>query len=242
MAGFSYHVVKHDLLVITPTRGRPAWAKRLIEAINDQSRGTVHVALCVDEDDPKLDEYRKIDLRPFDVLHIGPRKNLVEWTNHVAVRNTARYKYMASLGDDHVPRTPGWDARLIRVIEGFPGGTGFAYPHDGVRDDVPEAVVVSTDIIEALGWFMLPDLTHYWVDNVWLDLGKANKCIKLLRGVYVEHLSPMVGKAPADSTHLTQAKRIPQDQAAYKAWRRSDRYKADCEVIKHLVPQRTLVE
>lgn len=229
------HIIKHDLLVITPSRARPSWASRLLEAVHSTARGPVHVALCVDDDDPELEAYRAIELRPFDVLIVGPRKNLVEWTNHVAVASTGKYRYLASLGDDHVPRTPGWDVKLIRVIAGFPGGTGFAYPHDGVREDVPEAVVVSSDIVEALGWFMLPSLTHYWVDNVWMELGKANGCIKLLRAVNVEHLSPMVGKAAPDDTHRTQAMRIPQDHATFREWRQGPGYKKDVATVASII-------
>ena len=50
---------------------------------------------------------------------------------------------------------PGWDKALIRAIVET-GGTGFSYPWDGTREDIPEAVVVSSDIVAALGWMCLP--------------------------------------------------------------------------------------
>ena len=77
-----------------------------------------------------------------DEFETGPRGGLAEWTNRIAVRRAGEYRYLASFGDDHVPRTPGWDAALIRAIEAM-GGTGMAYPFDGTREDIPEAVVAS---------------------------------------------------------------------------------------------------
>ena len=67
-------------------------------------------------------------------------------TNEVAVRRAGEYPFLASLGDDMVPRTPGWDRALIRGIERM-GGTGIVYPWDGIREDIPEAVVLSSDIV-----------------------------------------------------------------------------------------------
>ena len=127
-------------------------------------RADTHVHIAVDEDDPALPEYRKSVrcMGDGDEFETGPRTGLAGWTNRIAVRRAGEYRYLASFGDDHVPRTPGWDAALIRAIEAM-GGTGFAYPFDGTREDIPEAVVVSSDIVAALGWMCqpcLPALVH----------------------------------------------------------------------------------
>ena len=89
------------------------------------------------------------------MLEVGPRNGLCGWTNEVAVRRAAEYPYLASLGDDMVPRTKGWDRALVRAITDM-GGTGLAYPWDGTREDIPEAVVLSSDIVQALGWMCAP--------------------------------------------------------------------------------------
>ena len=101
-----------------------------------------------------------------DELTAGPRKGLAAWTNEIAVPAAAEYPFLASLGDDMVPRTPGWDRALIRGIERM-GGTGIVYPWDGIREDIPEAPFVSSDIVAALGWFFLPEVSHWYGDNAW---------------------------------------------------------------------------
>ena len=99
--------------------------------------------VCVDEDDPELPRYEYVMNtagKEDDHLERGPRKGLTAWTNEVALRRASQYPYLASLGDDMVPETPGWDRALIRGIQRM-GGTGFTYPWDGIREDIPEAVV-----------------------------------------------------------------------------------------------------
>jgi hypothetical protein len=67
------------------------------------------------------------------------------------------------------------------------GGTGLSYPWDGIREDIPEAVVLSGDTVQALGWFCLPGLSHWFVDNVWADLGRGAGCLRHLHAIKVEH-------------------------------------------------------
>ena len=234
-----------DLLVITPTRGRPGNAARLIDEVRKTARLNTHVHLAVDDDDPDLGAYRAMargrgvkeitaeDAAPEgDTLETGPRRHLAAWTNEVAVRRAGEYRYLASLGDDHVPRTPGWDKALVRAIEDM-GGTGIAYPHDGIRDDIPEAVVMSSDIVAALGWMCEPSLAHFYVDNVWADLGRGAGCLRYLRAVAVDHVHPGVGLAPPDATYREAVGNGSTDHAAYQQWR-AGRMAADIETVKAL--------
>jgi hypothetical protein len=227
-----------DMLVIVPSRGRPHYAARLVEAVHRTRRAVTHVHVAVDEDDPALPEYRKAMrcLADGDQFETGEPAGLAEWTNRVAVRAAGEYRVLASLGDDMVPRTPGWDAALIRAIDGM-GGTGFAYPWTGTREDIPECVAVSSDIVAALGWMCEPSLKHFWVDNVWADLGRGAGCLRLLRAVAVDHHRALMGKAPADATARSAAKKIPADEAAYQQWR-AERMADDIAVVRALRERR----
>jgi hypothetical protein len=140
------------------------------------------------------------------------------------------YPYYASFGDDMVPATPGWDTKLWGAIEEDFGGTGFSYPWDGIRDDIPEAYVLSADIPAALSWVMMPKLNHWYNDNVIADLGHGAGCIRQLRGVIVNHWNVGTGKAAVDQTAIDQGKKIPEDEAIYNTWRRTERL-ADVQTI-----------
>lgn len=191
-----------------------------------------HVHVCVDDDDPALPDYRRVmDTagRDGDVLETGPRKDLCPWTDLIGVRRAGEYGFLASFGDDMVPRTPGWDLLLTRGIADM-GGTGITYPWDGIREDIPEAPVISSDIVQALGWMCLPGLEHFYWDDVTGDLGRLAGCIRHLRAVRVDHLHPATGNAPGDATYDAARRKIEADRAAYYAWRQG-RMTADVETV-----------
>ena len=225
-----------DLAVLVPSRGRPENLARLIGAVRATATGKTRVIAGVDDDDPRLEDYVKLRNSLIDTndwIYVRPRMNLVQWTNWLAGKHKGEYWFFASLGDDMVPRTPGWDVKLMGAIDEDFGGAGITYPWDNVRDDIPEAYVVSASLVEALGWMMLPELKHWWNDNVWADLGHGAGCIRQLRGVVVEHLNAGMGRAQADQTAREAGKGIPGDQAAYNTWCKTRRA-ADVQIIKNL--------
>ena len=224
-----------DLLVITPSRGRPRNAARLLEAVHKTAKLDTSVFLLLDEDDEELTEYKKVfteKAKKGDELRWGPRMGLAEWTNYAATLMADDYDFFASLGDDMVPKTPGWDRALINAIQDM-GGTGFAYPWDGIREDIPEAVIMSSDIVKALGWMALPELRHFWIDDVWGDLGRQAGCIRHSRTVKIDHLHPAAGKASSDTTYRESRMKIEADREAYHKWHKT-RMREDAEIIIRL--------
>ena len=222
-------VMTGDLLVIVPSRGRPQNVARLLDSVHATSQVKTHLHIAVDEDDEKQPQYQAVMDKAggeHDVLETGPRKGLCAWTNEVAVRRAGEYPFLASFGDDHVPGTPGWDRALIRAITDA-GGTGFSYPFDGTRDDIPEAVVMSSNIVQALGWMCMPDLDHWYPDCVWADLGRAIGCLRYLRAVKVEHAWK------ADQTSKDSGEHLTADRDAYWAWRKT-RMAADIATLTAL--------
>ena len=148
----------------------------------------------------------------------GTRMGLAAWTNYLAAEHPTT-PYLCSIGDDMLPETDGWDERLITAIEHM--GGGFAYPFDGRRTDIPECCMVDTRIVAELGWFALPTAHHWFIDNVWSDLGKPDR-IAYLSDVKVMHLHPKVSPAPHDQTYEDAAGWLDKDLAAYQAWRLRD--------------------
>lgn len=220
-----------DLAIITPTRGRPQQFAELVKAVAaTRGGGTITVWAGIDDDD-ESDYGRALaanlaDTRPGVGLELrrGPRKSLSAWTNELAAEALAAAdppRYLASLGDDHRPRTFGWDAKLIHAIEALEG-PGFAYGNDlfqGVK--MPTAWVASAELVRALGWMMLPACEHMYVDNAILVLGEACGRIAYRADVIVEHLHPYAGKAAWDVSYRESnaGERYAKDGAAFEAWR-----------------------
>lgn len=227
-----------DLLVITPSRGRPARLKTMLDATLSLAQAQTDVAVALDDDDPELDAYRDLDVDWGSrvLWHTGPRRSMAGWTNDLALASVGDYGALASFGDDHVPRTEGWDKRLLDAITAM-GGTGIAYGADGLMETLPTAPVISSDIVAALGWMCMPELGHYCVDNVWGDLGRGAGCLARCPDVLVEHMHCTAGKAPSDATYDEAGGYRPgcPDHLAYERWQ-AEHMAADVATVKGLLP------
>lgn len=222
-----------DLLVITPTRGRPWRLAEMLDATLSLSQAQTDVAVAYDSDDPASGSYKELSGRADDRVHwySGPQQAMTGWTNHIALERAHEYRALASLSDDHVPRTEGWDSLLLGAIDGM-GGTGFAYGNDLLQGaNLPTAVVVSSNIVTALGWMAPPEMRHYCIDNVWKDLGDGAGCLAYRPDVTIEHCHPGAGKAVYDATYAEEARRDREDQAAYDLWREQERRAAVAVVV-----------
>lgn len=219
-----------DLCVLVPSRGRPESVKRLAAAMGETCTARTDLVFAFDDDDSTLEESCAAAEAGGARWVTGPRDTLTGWTNRLALARVGSYRTLASLGDDHVPRTRGWDTALLDAIAAM-GGTGFAYPNDMVRDDIPEAVAVSTSIVAALGWMANPACSHWFIDNTWADLGKFAGCITYLPDVTVEHLCPAANKAVADQVNLDSAAKLGADEGAYRQWRTA-RMRSDVATVR----------
>ena len=218
-----------DLLIITPTRGRPGNARRLAEAVTKTCTADTELVFTVDDDDTSYDGTNL----GAAILARGPRKTCPAWSNEITATMGPGYRAVASLGDDHLPRTKGWDTLMLAALDDM-GGTGIVYGDDiGQGVNLPTAPVISSDIPAALGWLFLPTARHLFCDNVWLDLGREAECLRYLPGVVIEHLHHSRGASPHDRTYEETRGTWPHDEAAYHAWRRNG-MAADVDKIRSL--------
>ena len=96
---------------------------------------------------------------------------------------------VAFMGDDHRPRTKGWDTDYLDALDDL--GTGMVYGDDLFQGEkLPTQIAMTVDIVRAVGWMAPPALRHLYVDSSWLALGKAADCIRYLPDVVVEHVHP----------------------------------------------------
>ena len=202
------------LAALVPSRGRPQNIARLISTCERTCTRDTVLHFGFDEDDPQLSA-NLAELKWHTTALVRPRMGLAAWTNELA-RVNADAPYLASIGDDMVPVTGGWDERLMEAC----GSCGMAYPNDGRRDDIPEAIVMTGNIPRALGWICQPSIGHWYTDNVWADIGRGAGCLAYLPDVLVEHRHPNVpGGDPPDMTYTEAAAGYAADLAAYQKWR-----------------------
>jgi hypothetical protein len=102
------------------------------------------------------------------------------------------------MGDDHLPRTKGWDSAIASVLT----TPGIAYGNDLLQGaNLPTAVFMHGDVIRATHKFAPEGLWHLYADNYWRDLGNGAGCLRYLPDVIIEHLHPVAQKSEWDATY-----------------------------------------
>jgi hypothetical protein len=212
------------LTILVPTRGRPQNLTRLWQAFLDTCECETRLVALVDRDDPELRAYqaiyRQLEDEPMFRMGIGPRLRLGPTLNVAAPKWAARSDAVGFMGDDHLPRTAGWDGRYLDELKRL--GTGLVYGNDLIQGEaLPTQVAMTSDIILATGHMVPAGALHLWLDNAWLALGRALDAITYLPDVIVEHLHPIAGRAQWDAGYAeanTDA-RSDADRAVFERWR-----------------------
>ena len=188
-----------ELTVIVPTRERPDAARELAAGFAQTCTADTLLLFSIDTTDPRRHEYLAATLAGPRVACItADNRTMVEALNTAA--STVESTFVGFMGDDHRPRTRGWDSAYIHALREL--GTGIVYGDDLLQSErLPTQIAMTTDIVRTLGWMAPPDLVHLAVDNWWLELGRRAGCIRYLPGVVVEHVHPVAGKVEWDEGH-----------------------------------------
>lgn len=230
-------VLSDELCFVVPSRGRPESVDKLIAAW-EATGARAHLLFGLDSDDPTLEEYeRELErqARPEVSWEINPRLRMIGTLNLLAVDAADRFAAIGFMGDDHRPRSVGWDVRFAECLS---GGTGIAYGNDLLQGEaLPTAVVMTSDIIETLGYMSPPCLVHMCADIAWLEWGRGIDRITYFSDVIIEHMHPGIGKAKVDTSYLdsNSAERVFSDRAAYLNYRDNGEFADDLVKLKSLL-------
>jgi hypothetical protein len=204
-----------SLAVLVPSRGRPGSIGRLAEAMAETCRGDTTLIVGLDNDDPTLHDYP-----PDCETVILPPRRLVAWLNLLASPRADEYRYLGHIGDDNVPRTVGWDVRIMESLE----NNLFCFGNDLDPGRLPGSlsihIFMRSEVVRKLGYMGPPQIQHMYVDPVWFAWGTATS-IEFLDDVVLEHLHYSLGRSAMDASYEHSTGLIPQDCAAYNAYCRT---------------------
>lgn len=193
-----------ELSVIIPSRNRPQAVQQLAESFAATCSAWTSLILVVDEDDADVSFYKdaveaaKSTFAAIELLVQDEGGNMITGCNVGASRalDTTR-DALAFMGDDHRPRTRGWDRAYLDALKLRPG---IVYGNDLLQGEyLPTQFAVSARIVENLGFLAPPTLIHLYMDDYWLRMGRLCECITYLADVVVEHMHPAAGKADTDA-------------------------------------------
>lgn len=216
-----------SIAILTPSRERASALEDMLDAIVETECSTaVTVYIGIDDDD--MDGYTATPWYGDTRLcwNFGPRDQLAGWTNRLAqIALADGHDILASFGDDHRPRTLGWDVMVTDAMADM--GPGLVYTRDGLQDErLPTAPFWHADVIRALGWYFPPMLRHMYADNAWLQIATDLRRFRFLPDVLVEHLHPVVTGSAPDAVNVANDCHYATDEAAFREWLGSAEYTA----------------
>jgi len=183
-------------LIIIPSRDRVSNVERAISAIKETAVMS-DIVIGLDDDNESI--YPRIDGAVYEV---NERLRMNGTLNLLAIKYVSNYQTITFMGDDHLPRTYGWDAKLYSFIE--KRGYGVAYGNDLLaKKDLPTAVMMSSNIISTLGFMSPPEQIHMFLDNFWKAVGERLEAIAYFEDVIIEHMHAYVGKSELDEMYLS---------------------------------------
>lgn len=193
----------------------------------------------VDSDDPTVGQY------PKGHVYVTPPAGFYVAAIRRASKDPAlvgEATIVGFLGDDNRFRTKGWDRAFQRALTERPG---IAYGDDGLQHErLPTSWWVSRKIVDVFG-LAEAGFHHFYVDNIWKDLGKAADCLTYLPDVYIEHMHPLLGKAPNDATYDRGARNANHDRRMYAQWQRATKARQIRqlkEILGKVEPRRVLAD
>lgn len=238
-----------DLVVIVPSRGRPGAAVELAEAFRLTCTADTQLLLALDSNDLTRPAYPAgLHIKTVGGVSAG-------WSTEVGVIVTESRSMVEALnlavqdllvggpqpfaigfmGDDHRPRTRGWDEAYLTELHKL--GTGMVYGNDLLQGgNLPTQIAMTSDIPRALGYMAPPCLTHLYVDNYWRNLGQRAGCLSYLKDVTVEHVHPVTGKVEWTPGHrrVNTQEMYNADSHAYNAYVAAGHLAEDVETLSAL--------
>ena len=231
-----------DLTIFVPTKGRPNQLRDFGDEFDRYLTADTKLVLIFDEDDDYLPHYISVNNDKWEYYVSPPTKRGMVGALNQAYQyyeRTNRLGYAVGfMGDDHRPRTPGWDESYLRELRRM--GTGFVYGNDLFQyAEMPTQVAFTSDIAKALGYMCPPAFRHLCVDVVWREWGRAISRLTYLPDVIVEHMHPLAGKAVEDRNYraVNSVLIAEHDSATYREYM-DDQFYTDVDKIKALIPNR----
>lgn len=218
--------MRDNLSVVVPSRGRPQAILELCKSFDETcTLEDTMLTVAVDDDDPELDGYYDVweeTGRAFNLI-TGPRLRIGPTLNKVVPEEAEGAYAVAFMGDDHRPRTVGWDAAYMTALRD--PRCSIVYGDDLLQGaNIPTQVAMRSDVVLATGLFVPTGMIHLYLDNVWKTLGEALGELRYLPHVIVEHMHPCAGKAEWDAGYVeNNAEEVySADGARFEEWKRNE--------------------
>lgn len=216
-------------LWLLPSRRRIFSLKRFFDAAKETGMSTGGMVLVnKDEYEEMKSEYRALDLpkgwsiEPVDAGSVAEAMRAI-WPK---VQNL---DWIGGLCDDHVPITKNWDTELIKDINGW----NVVSSDDAWQAPkrIHGATVWSGELLRSLDGIYPRGFKHFFVDDVWENLGRSTNCWSVRMDVVVRHMHA-TKERKSDSTTEHIGKFWDHDEKTYRTWTRDIRPQSIEKIIE----------
>lgn len=221
--------------VLTPTRGRPASVRRLIDSARTLAAGPVEFVFRCDEDDPELEGItRQLENDANCLQIIGSRGVLSEMWNECYALSQG--DIVMQCGDDIIFRSPMWDKAVEQAFFGYPDGIALVYGNDCLQgENLATHGFVTRKWVATVGHFtpsqFSSDYGDQWLFDVARGIGRTHYVPELV----TEHMHPVAGKAEWDRTHQERLARHSRDNVAALYESLAPARQADIEALRKVM-------
>lgn len=171
-------------ILYLPTYGRPSSLKAFAENYV-KTEAEIEIAVFLEEIDPELKNYLKLELPPTFKLVICPDEGKIGAAIHL---NQFFDLYggapvIGFVADDVFPTTLHWDQIMVSNAFAY----GFAQPHDSNSGyDFAPHFFLATSFVKKVGSLNPLNFSHFGIDNFWFHLAQETGRIKQVP-VYFKH-------------------------------------------------------
>lgn len=193
------------------SRSRPELFERglvsIIDNLNQPDKAVILVS--IDDDDPKLEQYKEIVNKYWNKIHIlqptGLSSNKISAINRDLNVCKTEWDILVNMSDDMVFKVKGFDDVIRKgFVDYFPDGDGFLHFNDGYqKDNVATMSIMGLKYQQRFRY-----IYHTSYKSVWCDVEQTDVAYALGKYKYMgddvqifEHLHPALNKAQMDDQY-----------------------------------------
>jgi hypothetical protein len=187
-----------NAIILLPTYQRPELLKTFLKSYIE-TETTTECWVLVDKDDPKKEEYLKIEYPKGVTLTLTVGRSMAAKIRDVWDK-IINLDAVCILNDDHELITKHWDQKCLSQIKGYNVlGTNDNYV---APQRLAGATWWSGKVLRTIGYIFPPGIEHLYVDSVWEYLTSKAQCANILMDVVVAHNHAFKDQSkPKDETH-----------------------------------------
>jgi len=189
------------IAILTPTKGRPAQFRRMVESVEATTDTPVVVEMGYTLGDVSYG------------LHQYDRTQVVTTTFPDGLPTVYKWNYLADFAfknpdirlfmlgaDDMIFATPGWERALLDHYNKLEEKIHVYSLQDSRDKEGTPHIIVTREYIEAMGFFLPPIFLHWMIDTWTADIAKRNNIFTYMTDYLLVH-DKLSDKGQPDETH-----------------------------------------